>query len=172
MSDNNTREKIVEYCKKYPKLQPRDLFKYLYQSAFGCEHMVSSLDNAVNYIKAEFARIQPKDEPVIEELLGNYCRVPLSLINKGVSPEKIGELFFLSAQKEPKGLESLLRYLEIVKELVNENLLPFSKTEFEEALLQWQNNNYQSLHHSDIYREEYLPSYRVVAKKYKSLLFQ
>lgn len=169
MSDK-TRNLLIGYCKKYPKLQPQDLFKFLYQSAFGCEHFVLSYDKVVEKIKSEYERVNPVDDPVIEELGGNYCRVPLSFINIGVTPEKIGELFFLSARSEKDGLPKLLNDLEIVKDLMFKQLLPFDKHDFEKALTEWLMNGYQPLHHSTIYREEYLPSYRVVAKEYISLL--
>ena len=172
MLSDNTRNLLISHCKKYSKLQPQDLFKFLYQSAFGCEHMVSSLDNVIKNIKLEFDNVKPNDEPIIEELDGKYCRVPLSFINTGVSSYKIGELFYMSAQKEPDGLSKLLNNIEIAKCLVSEKLLPFELSVFETALSEWKRNDYQPLHHSDIYREEYHPSYRVVAKEYVPLLFQ
>ena len=45
MSTNEvTRNLLAEHYKKYPELQLQDIFKYIYQSSFGCEHMVPSLD--------------------------------------------------------------------------------------------------------------------------------
>ena len=167
-----TQAVLIEYCKKYPKMQIQDLFKFLYQSSFGCEHMVSSIDNVVNNIKSEFERMKPNDEPVIEELDGKYCRVPLSVMNNGVSAEKLAELFFLSAKKEPDGLSELLKKIETTKILISQNLLPFELSKFEIELSKWKKNDYQALHHSDIYREEYLPSYRVVSKEFIPLLFK
>lgn len=168
----NTRNLLIEYCKKYPELQLQDLFKFIYQSAFGCEHLVSSLDNVVKNIKSEYEIVKPNNDPVIEVLDGNYCRVPLSFINKGVSAEKIGELFFLSAKNEPDGFNNLVSILEIVKDLIDDQLLPFDKQNFETALSNWQENNYQPLHHSDIFKKKYSPSYRVVAKEFVPILFQ
>ena len=43
---NTTRERLIAHCRAYPALQIQDLFKYLFQSALGCEHAVSSLSAA------------------------------------------------------------------------------------------------------------------------------
>ena len=44
-----TRRRIAEHCRTHPALAPEDLFKFLYQSAFGCEHLVSSPEAAIGY---------------------------------------------------------------------------------------------------------------------------
>jgi D-alanyl-D-alanine carboxypeptidase len=52
-----TRLMLLEHYHKYPKLQIQDLFKFIYQSSFGCEHLVSSLEKATLYIAKEYENI-------------------------------------------------------------------------------------------------------------------
>ena len=52
-----TRARLAAHYAAYPLLQAEDIFKFLYQSALGCEHMVSSLTGAVAYIQAEAASL-------------------------------------------------------------------------------------------------------------------
>ena len=46
-----TSSALTSHLKKYPLLKPRDIFKFLYHSVFGCEHMISSPESVVDYIK-------------------------------------------------------------------------------------------------------------------------
>ena len=47
-----------------------------------------------------------------------------------------------------------------------ENLLPFSKEDFAQAVTDWEAKGYPAVHHSDVFRETYKPAYRVIAKEY------
>lgn len=51
MSD--TRAFLLAHAAAYPALTLTDLFKALYQSAFGCEHLVADFSAAEAYIAAE-----------------------------------------------------------------------------------------------------------------------
>lgn len=37
----NTKEYILNQYKMYPKLELQDILKFIYQSSYGCEHMVT-----------------------------------------------------------------------------------------------------------------------------------
>ena len=63
-SETKTSERVLDHFRNYPALQIRDIFKYLFQSAFGCEHLVSSPEAAASYINEEYAKGDfPKDAP-------------------------------------------------------------------------------------------------------------
>lgn len=161
-----TREMLINHYKKYPDLQIQDLFKFIYQSAFGCEHLVFSLEKSVEYINREFEGQKLKNYAEIEPLDGNYQRVPLSVLNKGLSAETMGKLFFHSAKTEEKGLLKLTEKLEVLKELIKENKLPFSSKAFEKELEKWKAEGYPALHHSDVFKEKYNPSYRLISNEF------
>lgn len=156
-----THDILIEYYKTYPQMQAQDLFKFLYQSVFGCEHMISSPEAVIDYIKEEGANAE---NPDIEPLDGNYSRVHLGYLNLGLSAETLGKLFFLSA-KHPKGdIYALEEKLLVAKELVTSGKLPL--TQFDESLNDWKAKGYPALHHSDTFRACYKPSYRVIANDY------
>lgn len=157
---------LIEHIKKYPEAQIQDVFKFLYQSAFGCEHMVYSLERAVNYIQEEYEGTVFENTFEIIELDGDYCRVPLNYMNIGLTAETLGKLFFLSAKKEEAGYENLIKKLEVAQTLVNENRLPFSKEAFEKEVALWREKGYPAVHHSEIFRKNYKPKYRLVSKKF------
>lgn len=160
---NTTRNLLIKHYNTYPEMQVRDIFKFLYQSTFGCEHLVSNSDGVKEYIEKEFAGISPEAQATVEELDGNYCRVHLSYLNEGLSADTLAKLFIASAKKED-GLSSLKEKLDVVREMVAEKLLPFSVEEFESALGAWEDEGYPAIRHSEAFREKYRPAYRVISK--------
>ena len=162
-----TCELLEAHYKKYPLLQIQDVFKFLFQSVFGCEHMVSSVESAINYISEEYNSLcNNSNEGAIEQLDGCYCRVPLSYMNKGLCAETFGKLFSYSSNKTENGWLILTEKLEIAKKLIREDRLPFAEDEFEKAVVEWENIGFSPIHHSDVFRENYHPSYRVIRSDY------
>ena len=163
---NKTCDLLIKHCCDYPGLQLQDIFKFLYQSAFGCEHFVSSLEKATEIIKEEYNHMPHKYIQGIEPLDGSYSRVPLSYMRRGISAETLGRLFVLSARQEEPGLTILMEKLKAAKALVRDGYIPFTEEAFENAVNQWASEGYKSVHHSDAFREKYCPSYRVIANRY------
>ena len=169
--DDLTRDLLTEHLGRYPKLNIQDIFKFLYQSAFGCEHLVSSLNRVTDGIEREYADLCRADgRPLVERLDGEYSRVHLCWLDKGLKSGTLATLFSLSAKKEPEGLEHLLKKLDTVRELVKEGGLPFSADEFEADLAKWQDNGFEAVRHSDGFREAYRPAYRVIANRFVPFL--
>ena len=167
-NDLKTREAILQHYKNYPDLQIQDIFKFLYQSVFGPEHFIDSKDAAINNIVNEY--IASNSHDLIDGLDGEYCRIPLSYINKGLSAKTLGTIFFLSSKHNEDGLLILPNKLKVAKELVDEGLLPYTKEEFEKETANWAKQGYPALHHSAVFREKYKPSYRVIANDFLPFL--
>ena len=151
---------LLEHFKKHPKMQIQDLFKFIYQSAFGCEHAVSSLETAIERIKEEYDG-QPQNG-VVEHLDGDYCRVGLSC---GMTAQTLGKLFFLSAKKTSSP-EILHEKIQPARDLISKGELPFESEQFENELKDWEQKGCPAVHHSEIFRQEYKPSYRVISNDF------
>lgn len=164
--DIKTRSLILSHYNKYPDLQIIDLFKFLYQSSFGCEHLVLSIENVTDYIINEYSSVSYDKPSIIEPLDGDYCRVPLSVLDNGLSPKTLGKLFYLSAKKESDGILNLKQKIEILRELIEEKQLPFSIGDFENAKNEWQEKGYSAIHHSNAFNNKYNPSYRVISNRF------
>ncbi len=167
---NITEELLCVHCKAYPQMQVTDLFKFLYQSSFGCEHLLTDEGSAVNYINREFESMSCTDETATDELDGAYSRVHLSWLAKGLSAETLGKLFCRSAITEQNGKENLLQKLKIAEELVKNGSLPFDPEDFKAKLCEWKLKNYPSVHHSEAFRAAYKPAYRVISNVYVRFL--
>ena len=69
---NCTRDSIYSYIKRYEKCEITDIFKYCFQSSFGCEHLVSSEKKAMEYLENEYISLGEKTPkmPLVERLDG------------------------------------------------------------------------------------------------------
>ncbi len=143
-----------------------DLLKFLYQSSLGCEHMVTSLEGAIEYIKRESESLcnSKGEDELIDRLDGDYVRLHLGCLKRGIDAEALGKLFFLSAKKED-GKARLEEKLAVARSLICESALPFSLLDFDSAVGKWRDNGYPAIHHSDTFRREYRPAYRVIASE-------
>ena len=126
-----TRDLLIKQYQTYPKLQIEDIFKYIFQSAFGCEHLVSSEDAVLKYIRREYESLQKTSSRILEPLDGKYSRAHLSCLNAGLKPETLGKMFCLSAKKEHNGKALLEQKLKVAKELIVNGDLPFKIDDFE-----------------------------------------
>ena len=165
-----TRSLLLTHFQAYPRLQMQDVFKFLHQSTFGCEHLVASPASAAAYVAAEYERTDHDVPPLVEPLDGEYCRVHLSNLNTGLCADTFALLFSLSAKTEADGAAQLAQKLAAAKELIREGLLPFPVDEFDRAVEAWAKDGYPALHHSDAFRAAYAPAYRVLAREYVPFL--
>lgn len=169
MQSTNTKNLILEHFNKYPKMQIRDAFKFLFQSAFGCEHLVLSFEKTRDYIVSELSSLNSTCHEV-EKLDGAYSRVHLGILKDGLSCSTFAMLFYLSAKKEDNAIKNLEQKLEILKQMIINNELPFALEDYTNFLTLWQQNNYCLISHSAIFKENYSPSYRVISNEFISLL--
>lgn len=151
-------------------LQIRDLLKYVFQSSFGCEHMISSDTDVISYIRREYESVKADGEPRTDELDGAYARVHLSWLNGGLRPETLGWLFLHSAKKEKNGREVLTEKLNVAGEMIREGALPLDAEAFFREVIAWRDAGYPAVRHSEIFRAAYRPAYRVIAIEYVRLL--
>ncbi len=167
---NSTKKLLNDYAKRHPKLQIQDIFKFIYQSSFGCEHLVTSKEKAREYIFNEYVNCDFCTKDKIEYLDGDYVRLPLNYIDRGLSIDTLCSLFVASSKKEDSGLAYLKEKLKMAEAMVEAGELPFDINDFIKAKNDWANQGYPAVHHSEIYRCNYQPAYRVIAKKYVEFL--
>ena len=169
-NSERTRELLQKHKQDYPKLQAEDVFKYLFQSAFGCEHMISDEGTALDRILREYETCDKTKEPLKERLDGGYSRVHLSFLGGGLTPETLAKLFFLSAQKEAEGRISLEQKLHVARALAADGAFPFDADDFDAKWYHWRAMGYPAVHHSETFRSAYHPAYRVIAERYAEVL--
>ena len=161
--DEKTRSIILEHYKKYPLMQITDFFKLLFHSAFGCEHAVTSVERAEEYIVKESETVECKGRLMIETLDGEYCRVYLNCLNQGVTPKALAHAFCASAKAAQEGRARLEEKLIVLRTLVLNKEIDISLSELDSMIEEWRRLGYPAVRHSEIYRESYKPAYRVLS---------
>lgn len=159
-----TKELLTEHYQTYPQLQIQDIFKFLHQSSYGCEHLLQDAADVVEYINKEVEEYQFHREEFTEELDGEFCRVHLDWIKAGLSAKTLGILFYISAKPVENGKTTLEEKLDVFLQMVKEGMLPFTTDEVETEIAKWKKTGYSACRHSEEFRKNYSPAYRVVRK--------
>ena len=165
-----TKSLLLAHFHTYPRLTLADLLKFLHQSAFGCEHLLSDPSAATDYIRREAAGCSPHSGDLIEPLDGTHCRVHLDILRQGITPETFGKLFYLSAASVENGQLLLEETLTALQELITDGELPFSAEEAAGMISAWRAEGFPARRHSETFRNEYHPAYRVIKKEYALFL--
>ena len=171
MYQNTTTYALLSaHYNRFPRLQPQDVLKFLYQSTFGCGHLIASPTAAAAYIHQEMG--QCTDSSVtLEDLDGDFCRVHLSYAKKlGVSADTLAKLLAQSAQEPCGDEENLEMQLSVALSMAKNGEFPFSFESLNQEVIPWRNAGFPTRHHSEAFRDAYAPAYRVIKKEYAQWL--
>ena len=169
MAEENIRAQIARHCACYPRLQVRDLLKFIHHAVFGSGHLIGCTEAAEEWLRQEMDSCGGAED--IEYLPGGFCRVPLGYLKqRGISPRSFARLFAVSAEKTNPDTTLLHRLLQTAQDMAREGLLPFSDDTFSPAVEEWLQAGCPAMHHSDTFRELYHPAYRVLHTSHADLL--
>ena len=155
---------LREHAKRYPKMQPADAVKLIYQNEFGGGHLIRDEQACLNYLHREYASVK-KDPaaPQYEDIGNGIVRVNLAAL-KEEDLDQLGKDFIASAARHNGTLDSFLQKLDVLKELTAEGVFDFCTDDLCGYLLEYEESGYPIVSHSKHYRENYLPAYRVISK--------
>lgn len=163
----------LEQCARYPALDTQDLVKALYQSEFGCGHLVSDPQKGLAWLSEELRTCrQPEPPPPLVEPLGeSFCRVHLQAAAAcGLSAQTLFRLFELSAAEPSGNMEAFLSQLDTLEALAQAGGLPLSASEAHDFLAGYRRAGCPATHHSEAFRRSYAPAYRVIRADYARFL--
>lgn len=164
-----TEKFILNTFEKYPLSEVCDLYKALYQSVCGCEHLIADESAAAEYIarEAEGAVMHGEETETLDG--GKYCRVYLDSVKNGLSPVTLARLFVMSAEK-CASYDELEKRLNVLSEMAKVGKIPLKYVEIESFISSMKEKGYPPCHHSEAYRGEYFPSYRLMKSEYAAFL--
>lgn len=144
--------------KKYPMMEIKDSIKIIYQNEFGGGHLIEDEEKSLTFLEDEYKSL---DKTLVQkndlfEYIGNgISRLNLSEYDSlGIPLYYLNRLFMYSSNNKKGDLNRFKHKLELIYELDK-----FSN--IEEVLNDYKDNNYPPISHSQIYRENYNPHYRV-----------
>ena len=158
------KELLINQFKKKKSSEIQDYIKFIYQATFGGEHLITDKEKTLSFLKKESKDMienVPFYEPLYEVISNDYVRVNLRpFLKAGYSLESLNEYF--ANQKSKNNFSLLEERLLIFESLVNNEDIKLDKTEVATFLDTYKKDNYPVYHHSNTYRENYFPNYRVV----------
>ena len=153
---------LIAHAKRYPLMQPTDAVKLIYQNEFGGGHLIRDEQACLNYLRREYVSVA-KDPtvPLYEDIGNGIVRVNLAAV-KPEDLEQLGKDFIRSAAEHTGTMDSFLRKLDVLRKLTVEGIFSFDSQELENYLFKYRSQSYPIVSHSEAYREEYRPAYRII----------
>lgn len=160
---------LQKHLVSYPKIEIKDVAKLIYQSEFGGGHLIKDGTYSLKRIQEEYQSLNNKAKTNlcdIEFIGDGMCRLYLSCISNGLKPEVLNQMFVHSANHRVGTLDNLRNKIKICLEACESGVLPLSKEVAVAFFENWKSQGYPAISHSDIYRENYSPAYRVIEESY------
>lgn len=169
-------EELIRWHQRLrPDLEVVDVYKMLFQSVFGIQHILH--DKAKRYLEEELSTLEMQkssDETLIENISVDnvMARVNLRPFKmQGLSSDKLF-LAMVTSAKEPKRTQkAFLKLWNRFKSLVEAGRLNFDRSILEDFDRKVEKENYPLYHHSERYRKFYSPTYRVVKREVFKRIF-
>jgi len=160
------RSILLDHARRYPRMEPTDAVKLLYQSEFGGGHLIRDEQACLNRLLEEYrSTLQCRDLPLTEDIGGSLVRVNLAALDaNGVTPEQLGQVFLQSAETIRGSVASFREKLTLLQELTADGAMPFSRDVLDAYLMEYETAGFPPVSHSKAYRNAYHPAYRVVDK--------
>ena len=158
---------LAEQIKLHPSMEPRDVVKMCYQAAYGAEHLVSDYAGAKKYLEEEYSRVAAGKGRLYEQISDHVVRVNLSAWKEKKLPvEWLFRMFVASCRVEEKGQKQFEKYLKTAGELIPSQTVGFTKQDWELYEKEYRESGMPAVHHSENYREQEKPAYRIVNSRF------
>ena len=161
------RNILASHFDQYPKMQPQDAVKLIYQNEFGPEHLIADPKKALVRLQQEMDGLTGgENEPLYESIGNGLCRLNLRpCIKKGIPVEDIFSLFLDTAKTVKGDKKQFQKKLQSLSQMAEQDETPFYAAELDYFLILYREKGCPSVHHSDVYRAAYQPAYRIVMQK-------
>lgn len=156
-------ERVLErHARRYPKMEPTDAVKLIYQNEFGGGHLIPDEARAQAFLRREYAGVVHDPSSVRSESIGNgLCRVHLAALEPE-EVELLGKRFCRSAEGIRGTVERFEQKLECLRRMTRAGYFGFGEEQLEAYLAQYRKVGYPPVSHSEAYRRAYHPAYRIV----------
>lgn len=152
-------------------MEPVDAVKLVYQSEFGCGHLLLAEAGCAESVRRELEQTPVRDEPPAVAVGGGLCRLNLAAPSvRSLSPESVARMMRLTAARAHGGTASFEQGLEMLRALAREGAAPFSPEALDRYLEEYRAKGTPPVSHSQRYREAYGPAYRVVLEDFAPLV--
>ena len=158
---------LMQHFDRYPRMEPQDAVKLVYQQEFGPGHLIRDEKKALDFLHQEMAEAgEPLPGEALYESIGNgLCRLNLRPCKaKGIPLEDILRLFVETANGIQGDKKKFRTGLHALQKLAEADETPFEPVLLDLFLAKYP-KSCPAVHHSDAYRMTYRPAYRVVSQR-------
>lgn len=169
----NELEQILKiHALRYPKMQPTDAVKLIYQNEFGGGHLIRDEEECLAYLRREYGGVEKNTAlPACEEIGNGMMRVHLPSLSE-TELERLGQAFLRSAATHKGALPRFLEKLGILRRMTEEGIFTFRSEELRAYLAVYEKAGYPAVSHSPVYRDAYHPVYRIVEQSEYAFIFK
>ncbi len=168
---------ILEFhVKKYPKMQPCDAVKLIFQNEFGGRHLAEDGAGSLAALREELARVssdrcQQENGLIAEEIGNGRVRLNLSAVDPAVLPMAcIHAIFMASSQKRDGRMASFFEKLAVLETAAARGWFGFTAADLQSYIKAYKAKGCPPVHHSAEFQEAYAPAYRVIDGRYIRIL--
>jgi hypothetical protein len=159
---------VGEHLSRRPGMEPRDIYKLLYQSVRGPEHIITSPSAFTERLAIEWESLDPADsDPLWEKIRpdGSLLRLNLRPFkSRGGDLEELVTACLETARRSWETQAELEQAWEGFTSACRDRSFPGVALNDVQSFTSWlETNSYPAVHHSERYRSLYRPAYRLVA---------
>lgn len=167
-SNSKAIRKMCQYIhNQYTKATLQDVYKTCYQDFFGAEHLMNDTAAARKYIKYELEQckntdlsLMPKREPT--GFRHRFVRINFSnIVNGELTEEQLVMMFIDAAGNDNAFSNDWLSEWHLIEKIALETVPEWKDEVLQAELMKAAEGNY-AVRHSEAFRENYNPHYRIV----------
>lgn len=163
------KQTVLEHIKKYPEMELQDILKMLFQNEFGPKHLAENEIECFKSLSTEINSIDyNENEELFEDIGCDALRLNLKAIPIGTDLNYINKVIVNSASEFCGTNEKLVVKFGLLVVMAENQEIPFDIERVRKETNAFAKNGFKPISHSEVYKENYSPSYRVISKKYRS----
>ena len=163
-SNDELKNILLVHARRYPRMQPTDAVKLIYQNEFGGGHLIRDEAACLRYLHNEYENITKNKLIAPYEYIGNgIYRVNLAPMEE-TDLDQLGNAFILSAANHKGTMDRFLTKLTVLEFLAQKGTFEFSYDALMDYLSEYKKAGYPAVSHSEVYRQAYSPAYRIIER--------
>lgn len=164
-------ELVRQHLIWYPLMEPRDIYKLLYQGVMGSEHLISSPEGFSQYLVEEFAPlISDPSERLLEPVRPNRTLLRVNLRAYKCQQQQVDLLIpaLLDTARSFSGDLTQLQaaWTDFVQSCEQGWVTNFDLKQVHQFSARLEKLGYPAAHHSEIYSHTYQPAYRLISDQF------
>ena len=179
------KEILIRHWEQYPKMEAQDMVKLIFQSEFGGGHMISDPGMSLERLKKEYEKREWEacakdsreehlnggclDWRYVEPAGGGMCRIKLAALDLGLEAETLNRMFVRSAGEVHGTIEGMKAGLSELLTLCGRKI-GLDRERTQAYIRAYEEKGYPAVSHSEVYRANYHPAYRIVNAMYGQAL--